>query len=360
MSEAQTRSAAGIGARLRAAEPGRSFPDPAIAVLRDAGWLAPAPYDAETLFHRLIAAGRGDLAAARLFEGHVNALALVERYGSSSQIDAAHRQARAGGLGGVWAASDPSDPARLDRGGALRGRLGYCSGAERLAFALIAVDTEAGDKQLVRLDPGALADRFDHGAWRVRGMATTRSAALRLEGLTLAPDDRIGAPGDYLAEPFFSAGAIRFAAAQAGGLIAVFDALRDHLARTGRFEDPSQAARLSEAGAHCEMVYAGVRDAFLRIGDAINARADGCDAAGGAATLADGARQMVLNAALGVMERALASVGASGLFEDHPLSRAVSDLQMYLRQPGPDAARRRHGAAIGSGRLALGFDRTDP
>ncbi|MEQ8434128.1 MAG: acyl-CoA dehydrogenase family protein [Oceanicaulis sp.] len=347
--------------RLRAAPRRDDYPREPVQIVREAGWLAPSSFDAGALFDRLFTAGRGDLAAGRLFEGHVNALHLIERYGAPGQIQAAHGAARAGGLGGVWAASDPGDPARLDADGVLRGRLGYCSGAEKLAFALAAVEDANGERRLIRLAPGELAERFDHTAWRTTGMAATRSAALELDGLQPGVDAVIGAPGDYLAEPFFSAGAARFAAVQTGGLIAVFDAARDHLARTGRHGADAQAARLCEMAAACEAAYAAVRDALSRLAPAID---PGRPAPPGAAEawipIADGARQQVMNAAPGVIERAMACVGAAGFAADHPLAGAVSDLQMYLRQPAPDASRRRHGEAVGSGALALSFDLPAP
>ncbi|MGJ3232421.1 MAG: acyl-CoA dehydrogenase family protein [Oceanicaulis sp.] len=361
MSAAPRQDGDGVLARLRAAPRREDFPEPALQVMRAEGWLAPARFDAPLLFDRLLAAGRGELSAGRLLEGHVNALHLIERLGSPAQKAEAYAAARAGGLGGVWAASDPSNPARIDAQGRLSGRLGFCSGAERLAFALAAVDDAAGAKQLVVLRPERLAQRFDLSAWRTAGMAASRSAALSLHGLEIAPDARLGPPGAYHAEPFFSAGAARFAAVQAGGVLAVFDALRDHLQTTGRWRAEAQAARLSAAAAACEAMYAGVRDAFTRIAPAIDPASSRPEGAPDCwIALADGARQMVMNAAPGLMETAQASVGAGGHFTDHPLSRAVADLQMYLRQPAPDAARRRHGEQVGSGALALAFDGPGP
>ena len=53
--------------------------------------------------------GSGSLPLGRLFEGHVNALELVLRYGERRQIDMVAEEARAGKLFGVWNTDDAND-----------------------------------------------------------------------------------------------------------------------------------------------------------------------------------------------------------------------------------------------------------
>ena len=50
--------------------------------------------------------GSGSLPLGRLFEGHVNALELVLRYGNHQQVDLLAEEARAGELFGVWNTDD--------------------------------------------------------------------------------------------------------------------------------------------------------------------------------------------------------------------------------------------------------------
>ena len=61
------------------------------------------------------------------------------------------------------------------------------------------------------------------------------------------------------------------------------------------------------------------------------------------------ARTVVERAALDCIERAIRCVGAKGLVEPEPFAALVRDLQMYLRQPAPDAALQRVGRAASSG-----------
>ena len=115
---------AGAAARDAAA----AFPDGAFALLHaadlmmapfparlgGAGLAEPAAVDA--LCHVLRAVGGGDLSVGRLYEGHVNAVALVARYGTSRQLGALAEDVRAGAMSGVWNA-EGALPATLEHGG---------------------------------------------------------------------------------------------------------------------------------------------------------------------------------------------------------------------------------------------------
>lgn len=311
------------------------------------------------MFAVLVAAGRGDLAAGRLYEGHVDALGLLRRLGTAEQSARGDAWAREG-LIGVWGADDPSDPARIEtNGGTIRlsGRKTFASGGPHLAGAIIAAKDEAKHTRLVLVDRTHLANRFEPEWWDPIGMAETRSDALSLDGVAVSPDDILGAPGAYEGHPAFGAGAIRFVAVQTGGVLAVWDAMRSHLARTGRTDDPHQAARLAEAAAACEGAFAAARAAFDRLRPVIawhEGAAEG-DAAGQAAA-ADAARLLVERTGRDVSDIAVRSVGCGGLMRRHPLSRRITDLLVYLRQPAPDAAATRLGQAAGTGAYTPLFD----
>ena len=333
---------------------GDAFPAEGLRLLREAGFMddlaaatAPRPHGPPAMFGRLVAIGRGDLALGRLYEGHVNAAGLVARLGSRAQ-----RASARGRFSGVWGADDPGDPGRIEADGegyVLRGRKTYASGAAGLDEALVVVKDEAGRHVVVRLDTDRLAGRFDPAWWTPLGMTTTDSHAVRIEGLRVGADDLLGAPGAYGAQPYFGGGAVRFAAVQLGGVLAVWDAAREHLGRAGRHADPHQAARLGEALAECEGAYAGVAGAYERLAEAISWDGEGEPSD---AVIADAARTLPLLAGERIMAIAQRAVGCAGLMDGHPLARAVRDLTVYLRQPAPDAALTRAGAAAGAGTYA--------
>ncbi|MFV0624385.1 acyl-CoA dehydrogenase [Sphingomonas sp. ac-8] len=292
------------------------------------------------LLRTLYAVGRHDLPLGRVFEGHVDALQIVSRYGTSAQRTAAHAAAREGAVFGVWNADDPEAPATL-ADLRLSGGKAFASGAGIVTHALVSVDAKGG-RQLLLVDLAGAPPAIDRSWWRVTGMQRSETHRVRWDAAPLPPAAAIGAPGDYVREPWFSGGALRFAAVQAGGIAAVVDQVRDHLVAAGRADDPHQAVRLA--------------DLFLAAqgaADAVAAAAHGWQDDAVERTLAGvaAARVAVYQAGERVLMLAQAAVGVQAMFLDHPLAATLADLAVYLRQPGPDAQRTRTGAAVAAGLL---------
>ncbi|WP_156680202.1 acyl-CoA dehydrogenase [Sphingomonas profundi] len=301
------------------------------------------PADARALLgllRTLYAVGRRDVPLGRLFEGHVDALQLVSRYGTAAQREAARTAARAGGAFGVWNADWPGDAARLEDG-RLAGGKAFASGAGILSHAIVPVDG-GGGRQLLLVDLAAAPPEIDRTWWRVTGMQRSETHRVRWSGARLAEEAAIGSPGDYVREPWFSGGALRFAAVQAGAVAGLVDQVRDHLVAQDRAGDPHQAGRLAD-------LYLAAQSAA----DAVAAAARGWRADAVAETLAGvaAARAAVYAAGEHALTLAQAAVGVQAMFVDHPLAATLADLAVYLRQPGPDAQRMRAGAAVANGLL---------
>jgi alkylation response protein AidB-like acyl-CoA dehydrogenase len=305
------------------------------------------------MFDLHVELGRSDLSMARLYEGHVNACQLIARFGSAEQVRKMENISAAGGALGVWGADDPSRPGRIT-GEELSGAKTYASGSHALEMAVVAVKNPEQKTQLLLLPRGRLKGRFNAAVWDPIGMQETDSWALDLSGLRMSREDLLGTPGLYEEQPFFGGGAIRFVAAQLGGALAVFDAARTHLQRTGRFDDPHQAARLAAMSADLEAAFAYIRQSYERLQPAIGwvtrtaSRSD--------ALVADSARIVAENTIERVTSDAMRCVGCGGLMDRHPLSKAVRDLLVYMRQPAPDAVRVRVGRNIGNQKYKANFD----
>lgn len=290
------------------------------------------------LLRLLYETGRADLPLGRLFEGHVDAIQIALRYGSEAQR-AALRQAVAGGARlGVWNADLAGEPLRLENG-RLSGGKSFASGAGILSHALVTVDHDGG-RQLILLDLDRTAPAVDRSFWHVVGMQRSATHIVRWAEAPVAPDDLIGDPGDYVRQPWFSGGALRFAAVQAGGVAALCDRTRDHLVATGRAADSHQSGRLALLYGLAEAAAGAVRTAAAGWFTAEKGARLPLVAAARAAVYEAGGR------AIGVAEEA---VGVQALFVDHPLAAMLTDLSMYLRQPGPDAQRMQVGAAVAAG-----------
>ncbi|KQP61433.1 acyl-CoA dehydrogenase family protein [Methylobacterium sp. Leaf108] len=337
----------GIMAAERADALDRSgaFPSEDVALCHEAGLLAAplpadlggldlcAPRHAPILLDVLAHVGRGSLALGRLYEGHVNALALVLRYARGPVAERLAADARAGHLFGVWNTQPPEGGLAIDGPAAaprLVGCKSFASGAGSVTRPLVTARLPDGRQQMLVVDLEA-GTRMDLSGWRAHGMRASASGTLDFSGIPVDPAMTVGEPDDYFREPDFSGGAWRFTAVQLGGIEAVFDAMRAHLVATGRGGDPHQRARVGEAAI-------AVETARLFVGRAADLIAEGTAAADRLIAYVNLTRLAVERAGLDVLEKAHRSVGLSGFLQDHPLERLSRDLATYLRQPGPDRA----------------------
>ncbi|MER2263615.1 acyl-CoA dehydrogenase family protein [Methylobacterium oxalidis] len=278
--------------------------------------------------------GYGSLALGRLYEGHVNALQLIARYGDASQRARLFADARDGHLFGVWNTEPLDGGLSLENGAGgliLRGVKTFASGAGFVTRALVTGRRPGQREPLMLVVPLEVGSRADLSAWRAHGMRASATGTLDFSGIDLADDAVLGGPDDYHRQPTFSGGAWRFAAVQLGGIEAVFDAWRGHLARLGRGADPHQLARLGEGAIAVEC-------ARLWVGRAARSVTEEVLPPDRIVAYVNLARLAVEQAGLSVLQLAQRSVGLQGFLRGHPLERLSRDLATYLRQPAPDRA----------------------
>ncbi|WP_458094384.1 acyl-CoA dehydrogenase family protein [Roseomonas sp. WA12] len=294
------------------------------------GW-GTEPGGGEGAFEALRLVGRTSLPLGRLFEGHMNALRLVMTYGTRTQQRSAAEDARAGCLFGVWNTEGSSVSLRMEDG-VLRGGKILCSGAGLVERALVTGRQGGeGPPQMLVVPLPRGTERASLAGWTPHGMRASATGSIDLDGIPVTSDMLLGEPDIYFRQPDFSSGAWRFLAVQLGGIEAVAEALRAHLLRTGRGENPHQAARFGEVLTATETARLWVHRAALMA----EQRTAPSDHLVAYVNLARGA---VERAGLDVMEVATRSVGLQGLMRPHPLERLMRDLATYLRQPAPDHA----------------------
>ncbi|CAO4167705.1 Acyl-CoA/acyl-ACP dehydrogenase [Methylorubrum populi] len=289
---------------------------------------------AATLAEVLRLVGYGSLALGRLYEGHVNALQLIGRFGEAGQRTRLFSDARDGHLFGVWNTEPAEGGLVLGEGAGDRSLSGVktlASGAGRVTRALVTVRSPGEDAPLMLVVPLEAGSRADLQAWHAHGMRASATGTVDFTGLVVGPDAILGAPGDYHRQPIFSGGAWRFAAVHLGGIEAVFDAWRGHVTRLGRGADPHQLARLGEGAIAVE----GARLWVMRAAGIV---AEDALCADRIVAFVNLARLAVEKAGLEVLQLAQRSVGLQGFLRGHPLERLSRDLATYLRQPGPDRA----------------------
>ncbi|MFD2718005.1 acyl-CoA dehydrogenase family protein [Hymenobacter monticola] len=327
-----------------------AFPSQEFAWLQTAGLLTAAlpadlggaglnvPAATLPLLHTLQHIGRGNLAVGRVYEGHLNALLLIQQLGTAAQTARYAADARAGKLFGMWNTEIATDGVRLEAmpNGRyrLRGAKTFASGAGYLARPLITGALPKGRGwQLFVLPADTQAPALDRSFWRPLGMRATASFRADLTGLEIGPDDLIGPPDAYYQQPAFSGGAIRFAAVQLGGAEAVFEETCRFLQGLGRIDDPYQRQRLGEMSIALESGRQWLR------GAAEHAARPGATAdAEATVAYANMMRTAIETICLNMLQLAERCVGARGLLEPLPFERLHRDLTHYLRQPAPDGA----------------------
>lgn len=322
------------------------FPRRSFDVLHDAGLTQAVLADAdggvglgwddsstELLVAVLQQLGATHLALARLYEGHVNAFALLWRHGTASQRRRLVHYVRGGGLLAVWNAPSPAGPLRIvtqDGVHSLVGEKIYASGAGCIERPLVTATDDDG--HLLMLWPDARNAPVDLSGWRVHGMRASLTGTVSFDGIRVDDADRFGGHDDYHRQPAFSAGAWRFLAAQLGATAELHDLTRQVLLDAGRSADPHQRARLADAAIAVEGARLFVGEAALRAEGGVIGQAS-------VVAYVGMARLAVERAALDVIELAQRSVGLRAMMQSCPIERIMRDLATYLRQPVPDAIR---------------------
>ena len=343
------------------------FPTQEFAWLREAGLLTavlpPAlggvglgePSATLALLQVLYHVGRGNLAVGRLFEGHVNALLLVQRFGKPAQVARYAADARAGHLFGVWNTENPAQGVKLeflaDGRYRLHGAKTFASGAGHITRPLLtgALPGQHGWQMLV-LPADEQRPQLDRSFWRPLGMRATASFLADLERLEINSDCLLGQPNDYYQQPWFGGGAVRFAAVQLGGAAAVLDETRRFLRSLGRTDDPYQRQRLGEMLTMHESGQLWLQGAAANVMLPVLPGTTTPAQISAATTYANLMRTATEEICLRTLQLAERSVGARGLLQPEPFERLHRDLTHYLRQPAPDAI------LADAGRFALDSD----
>jgi alkylation response protein AidB-like acyl-CoA dehydrogenase len=295
--------------------------------------------------------GRGNLAVGRIYEGHVNALQLIQTFGSPEQIATYAADARdRHKIFGVWNAEDEGGVTiqSLSNGRyRLNGCKTFCSGSGLVERPFVSGPLDGGLWQLCIVPMEEVATVSDPSWWQPSGMRASASFKVDFTGVELPASALIGQPGDYFRQPWLTAGVVRFAAVQLGGAEALFNATRHYLQALGRTTDPYQQERLGRMAIALEsgnLWLRGAAEVIHAYAPIFGGSADPNEAAanpGQTAKLvayANMVRTAIEQICMDMIQLGERSVGTRGLLPPHPMDRIIRDLTLYLRQPVFDAA----------------------
>ena len=316
-----------------------SFPSDSLETLREAGLLtATIPTELDGLGIKEIEGGRyffellhllgfADLALGRIFEAHVNAIELIQRYGNRQQLDTAANAAHAGELFALWVTDPHNNGLQLTPELTLSGEKWFCSASGAASRSLVTAQTADGAQML--FVPVKAPIRVTDRGINLAGMRAAATGSVDFTGMRASKEELIGSPGDYLGEPLFSIGAWRSSAVALGGLAALIDVAKEELSSRGRADQPLQRMRFGQAVIAHETGRLWLSEVTARI-----ARLEGQGE--DLVAYVNLARTAVEAACLDAMRLIQRSLGLSAFVQGNPVERITRDLATYLRQPAPD------------------------
>lgn len=290
--------------------------------------------------------GRGNLSVGRVYEGHVNALQLVQTFGTREQIEQFAADARdRHKLFGVWNAEAEDGVKIIPTGSGrylLEGSKTFASGSGYVERPFVNGVLPDGGWQMCIVPMDEVHTVSDPSWWQPSGMRASASYKVDFSGVELDANALIGLPGDYYRQPWLTGGVIRFAAVQLGGAEALFNATRQYLQDLERAKDPAQSARIAKMAIAIESGNLWLRGAAELV-------ANYAPVFGGYPTIPNEHSDMIVaytnmvrtaieQICVDVMQLSERSIGTRGLLPPHPMERIVRDLTLYLRQPAFDAA----------------------
>lgn len=294
----------------------------------------PRPRSLATTWELLAGVAARDVAAARMLEPHLDALAILDE----AAADGIVLDTETDGSWGVFAAEGPGArlEARRDAGTwTLHGTKPWCSLAADLDHALVTAWVDDDHRQLFALDLRGPAVSARSGPWHARGLDRVVSAPIDVDGAIAVP---VGDPGWYLRRPGFAHGGVGVAACWWGGAMP----LRDALAAAAAGERADQLSR----------VHLGRADAALWAARAVLVETATVFDGGGSASpglRATRARTVVVDAVEQTIAAAAHALGPAPLVADEAHARRVADLQVYVRQHHAERDLARIGSDVAAG-----------
>lgn len=274
----------------------------------------PLPAGGQTLerWQALACVAGHDLGLCKLFEGHTDALAIMQELHADLPDSCS--------TWGMWAAEPPQARVNLRLQGEelrLYGRKAWCSGAAVVSHALMTVWDPQDRQQLVAVKLDQPGVTVTTEGWRAVGMGATGSVEVIFDN---AQAVAIGDPGAYLARPGFWQGAIGIAACWQGAARGIAQRLLLH---ASRHDEPHALAHLG-----------AVDIALHSASSVLHAAAVSLDSTphDDAELLARRCRGVVEQSTEYIMMHVGRALGASPYCKDAHFARLIADLPVFLRQ----------------------------
>src|SRR5918992_734970 len=321
-------------------------------VPREYGGLGVGPMsgDALTLWLMTKELAKADLSLGRCWEGHANALALIDAMAAPDQKAAWF--AGVVGRGEKWVAwsGEPQAPkpgekrrfgttvTRGDGGWVVNGTKVFATSATGAQWAILFVNLAGpggakhaeGDPEALMMLACDLSDpsvTVDDSWWDPIGMRATVSHLVKFDDTFLPDANVIGAPGMFLREGWKTAFIPHYAASFLGGAEGAYEYAVEYVMRQGKAADPYVQQRVGSMAVNVESGLLWLRH-VARMWD--TGRHEEARLAGSRA------RHVIEHLALETVDHCIRACGARSLVRPSPVERILRDLTFYVRHDNDD------------------------
>ncbi|WP_461535001.1 acyl-CoA dehydrogenase family protein [Spongorhabdus nitratireducens] len=302
------------------------------------------------LWSMVTAIAKADMSTARCWEGHNNALMLLDRIATREQKDRWYDGIlNRGELWTVWSGEPllktPGQKQQFgtsltltDGGYLLNGSKTFCTSATHARWANLLVNTAgAGGARHASCSPESVimlacdldqpSVSYDESWWKPVGMRGSVSCVVNFDNTFIPFENQIGEPGQFLREEWQTYWTPQYAATFLGGAQAAYDYTRDHIASQSRQNDPYVQHRIAKMALNIQACEQWLDHAA---GQWNAKQTEQAKLAGNMA------RYQVEQLATESVQHAIHACGARALMQPSPLERIMRDLSIYTRHDNDD------------------------
>ncbi|MBP2269049.1 alkylation response protein AidB-like acyl-CoA dehydrogenase [Pseudarthrobacter sp. PvP004] len=302
-----------------------------LTIAEDIGRTAPKPGEGNTakLWELLASVTAVDVAAGRVLEPHLDALAILAQAGVQAGADGEHE-----GTWGVFAAEGPGMKLEAKRTAdgsyVLNGSKPWCSLAAQLDGAVITAHAEDGSRSAFAVNLKDAGVSCETPVWTSRGLKEIPSGTVHFDQVAAQP---VTQGSWYFKRPGFAWGGMGVAACWFGGAIAVardYATALSKAAANGREPDQVALAHLGEI----DRIISSTTSYLAQTAERIDAgELEGSDEGSPSAwSEALRVRGTVAAAVERVQTLVTQNLGPGPLAFDEAYGKRMADLSLYIRQ----------------------------
>ncbi|WP_428245384.1 acyl-CoA dehydrogenase family protein [Ferrovibrio sp.] len=358
--------------RGRAYDKNCDIPIENIKALHERGWLGTtvskslggkeSNLDAEdkaTYLQALRSIARGCPGTAHCYQVHNHTMWIMEKLGTPRQIDKFVKPTLKEGLLTAFVGSEAkrrhmymmnTTAKKVPGGWIVHGEKNYATNGAHMGFAIIFAAIEGvkdylDNHLMVVITPDMKGVSMDHTWYRPNGMRAAPSPVITLDQVFVPDENILSVPGAYPRGRWQGKYHLGFTANYLGTTEGMYGWFVDYIKNKGRTKDPIIQMRAGEV----RIALDSARASFHR---AISSWTDGDVTRSELLSMA--AKSMAAHVAFEASHKLVHAAGSTALFDEHPLSRYIADLETHVLHAGHD----RTAQIIGSAELGEAFDST--